>query len=170
MQYSMDGMTWQGSGGGPSPWLDFEIKRLTRRDFRLGTLNGLPVVSTPVDLDIDNSRQLVQAILNAGTGATSVVVDMTAVDFIDCSVLGALMRAYGHLADEGIELRIATTNARARWMMSFFGQDSLLRVFDTLPEAVSAPLLSAPSLSAPSLSAPSLTGSPENWVLERQAA
>jgi hypothetical protein len=83
MQYSMDGMTWQGSGGGPSPWLDFEIKRLTRRDFRLGTLNGLPVVSTPVDLDIDNSRQLAQAILNAGTGATSVVVDMTAVDFIE---------------------------------------------------------------------------------------
>jgi hypothetical protein len=64
------------------------------------------------------------------------------------------MRAYGHLADEGIELRIATTNARARWMTSFFGQDSLLRVFDTLPEAVSAPSLT----------------SPENWVLERQAA
>jgi anti-anti-sigma factor len=161
MPCSMEGMTWQGLGGGPPPWLDFEVKRLTRRDFRLGTLNGLPVISTPVDLDIDNSRQLAQAILDAGAGATGVVVDMTAVDFIDCSVLGALMRAYGLLADEGIELRIATTNARARWMMSFFGQDSLLRVFDTLPEAVTAPSLTA---------SPSLTATPENWVLDCQAA
>ncbi len=155
MQHSTDGMTWQGFGRGPAPWLEFENRRLSRQDFRSSTLNGLPVVSTPVELDINNKRQLAQAILAVATDARCVVVDMTGLTYIDASGLGGLMRAYGCLADDGIELRIATTNARARWMMSFFGQDSLLRVFDTLPEAVTA---------AP------VTASQDNVALHRQAA
>jgi anti-anti-sigma factor len=150
MQQSAYGMTWRGSGGGPSPWLEFADRTLTRPYFRICSLNGLPVVTTPTDIDFGNYNQLTQVILDASTGATVVIVDMTATTFIDCTGLGALIRAYRRLEDNGIELRVATIDARTRWMMADFGFDRQFRIFDTLPEAV--------------------TARPKHWSLHRQAA
>lgn len=155
MPYSTDGMTYMGAGEGPAAWLEWEIKRVSQ-GFKTVEVNGLPVVSTPHSLDLINARQLSEAILAAAPGSAGVVVDMTAVRFIDCAVLGALIRAYRHLAEYGLELRIATTNPRARWMMAV--QDTelpLFRVFDTLSEA---------------LTAPSVPASLEDWDLHPQAA
>jgi anti-anti-sigma regulatory factor len=75
---------------------------------------------------------------------------MTATSYIDAACLGALVRAYLRLEENGIELRVATIDARTRWMMANFGQDQVFRVFDTLPEAV--------------------TARPKRWSLYRQAA
>jgi anti-sigma B factor antagonist len=148
MQYGTDGMTYKGSGEYPILLLEFEIRQLSHQDFRISTLNGLPVVSTPAELDLLNKCQLTEAILTAAgaSGTAGVVVDMTGLVFMDCSAVGALVRAYRHLAEEGIELRIAATHPKARWFLALFGTDSelpLFRVFDTLPEAVTAPSVSA---------------------------
>ena len=161
MQYGTDGMTYKGSGEYPPLLLEFEIRQLSRQDFRISTLNGLPVVSTPVELELENKCRLTEAILTAAadaSGATCVIVDMTGLVFMDCSAAGALVRAYRHLADEGIELRIAATHPKARWILALFGTASelpLFRVFDTLPEAVTAPSVSAGR---------------DNWIRNRQAA
>ena len=160
MQYGTDGMTYKGSGEYPILLLEFEIRQLSHQDFRISTLNGLPVVSTPAELDLLNKCQLTEAILTAaGAERTAgVVVDMTGLVFMDCSAVGALVRAYRHLAEEGIELRIAATHPKARWYLALFGTDSelpLFRVFDTLPEAVTAPSVSAGR---------------DDWARHRQAA
>ena len=160
MQYGTDGMTYKGSGEYPILLLEFEIRQLSHQDFRISTLNGLPVVSTPAELDLLNKCQLTEAILTAAdaSGTAGVVVDMTGLVFMDCSAVGALVRAYRHLAEEGIELRIAATHPKARWFLALFGTDSelpLFRVFDTLPEAVTAPSVSAGR---------------DIWIRNRQAA
>lgn len=142
--------TWQGSvtfkglGLGPRPWEAWEEgARSRRRDFRIWSLNGLPVVTTPGELDIDNCRQLTHALLAAGGDATIVIADMTATTFVDGTSLSNLMRAYQRLQDNGIELRVATFNARVRWLMAYLGDDRRLRIFDTLPEAITAPSVTA---------------------------
>ncbi len=121
----------------PPPWQESKDRALSRRDFRTCTLNGLPVVTTPAELDIDTNKQLSEAILAAADAdATVVVVDMTATTFLDCSGLGALMRTHRSLEDNGVELRVASNHERVRWLMAYFGDDRRIRVFDTLPEAV----------------------------------
>jgi anti-anti-sigma factor len=160
MQHATDGMTYWGSGIYPAELLEFENRRRSHQDFKFATLNGLPVVSTPAELELENKRRLIEAILTAADvpGATCVVVDMTGLAFIDCSAVGGLVRAYRHLAADGIELRVATVHPKARWILSLFGTDSelpLFRIFDTLPEAVTAP---------------SVLAVRDAWAQDRQAA
>lgn len=151
MEQSAYGMTYKGLGLGSSAWQEFEDKvRSSRPYFRRCTLNDLPVISPPAEIDLVNCNQLTQLILDASIDARVVIVDMTATIYIDAACIGALVRANRRLQDNGVELRVATINARTRWMMTEFGQDRLFRVFDTLPEAVIA--------------------RPRYWSVQRQAA
>ena len=150
MQLSPNGMTHKGLGGGPRPWLEFEARARSRQYFRICTLNNLPVVCAPAEIDVANARQLTQLVVDASADAPAVIVDMTATTYTDAACVSALVRAYLQLEEDSIELRVATINARTRWMLAEFGQDRLLRVFDTLPEAV--------------------TARPKCWALLRQAA
>lgn len=150
MQQSPNGMTLKGYGDGQRPWLGFEEKARSRQYFRICTLNSLPVVSTPAEIDVDNSRQLTRLIVEASDDAPAVIVDMTATSYIDAACVGALVCAYLRLEEQSIELRVATSNAKTRWLLAEFGQDRLFRVFDTLPEAV--------------------TTRPKRWAFVRQAA
>lgn len=147
--------TWENPRARLQPWQEFRDRVLTRRDFRICSLSGLPVVITPTELDIDTCRQLSPAILAASTDATVVVVDMTATTFFDCFSLGVLMRTYQHLKDNGVELRVASSHERVRWLLAEFGDDRRVRVFDTLAEAVTAM---------------PMTARPRNWSPYRQAA
>ncbi len=122
----------------PPPWEKFKIKALSRQDFRTCSLNGMPVVTTPAELDIDNVDQLGDALLDADADGTAVVVDMTATTFIDCTSLGRLIRTYKLLRENGVELRIAASHHRVRGLLACFGTDQWIRVFDTVSEAVTA--------------------------------
>jgi anti-anti-sigma factor len=117
------GYTWVNPHPLRRPWEDFMIKALSRQDFRICSLNGVPVITTPAELDINNVNQLSRTILGASAGVTVVVVDMTATTFIDCYSLGLLMRTYRCLEENGIELRVAATDDRVRWLMAYFGDD-----------------------------------------------
>ena len=144
MQQSGNSRAW------PPPWQEFKDRTLSRQDFRTCTLNGLPVVTTPAELDMDTNKQLSDAILAASADAAVVVVDMTATTFLDCSGLGTLMRAHRRLEDNGIELRVASSHERVRWLMAYFGDDHRIRVFDTLPEAVTTrPMTARPRNRSP---------------------
>jgi anti-anti-sigma factor len=131
-------MTWVNPHPRRHPWEDFKRKALYRRDFMICSLNDVPVITTPTELDMDPARQLGPAILAASADATVVVVDMTATILLDCAALGVLMRTRQRLEENGVELRVASSTAQPRWLLAEWGDDRQIRVFDTLPEAVTA--------------------------------
>jgi hypothetical protein len=52
-----------------------------RQAFRVRSLGGLPVISTPDELDISNAGRLREALLSAGRDNATVVMDMSATTF-----------------------------------------------------------------------------------------
>lgn len=128
----------------------FRTWALPQEDFRTCSLNGLPVISTPDYIDISNVNQLCRALLAASTNAMVVVVDMTATTFCDATGLGHLVRMYRWLEDSCVELRIVGCTDRVRKVMAITGDDQVLRIFNSVTEAV--------------------TWKPRNWMLYNQAA
>lgn len=106
------------------------------RDFGIRSLNGVPVVSTPSDIDYANINQLCGAILAASAGVMAVVVDMTATTFCDGTSLGRLVRTKGWLEDSLVELRVVGCTEKVRKVMAITGDDRVLPIFDSLAEAV----------------------------------
>jgi anti-anti-sigma factor len=145
MQQSEYSMTWVNDGTvPPPPFEEFMIRALSRRDFGTCSLNGVPVVTTPAELSLDNRDQLCAAVLAASADGAAVVIDMTATTFIDAAGLGGLIRTYNLLKEDGVvELRIAASHYRVRGFLAYFGTDQWIRVFDTLPEAVTAASVAA---------------------------
>jgi anti-anti-sigma factor len=151
MQQSENSTTWVNFGDiPPPPFEEFRDRALSRRDFRTSSLNGVLVITAPAEVDNENVNQLSHAILAASADSTAVTVDMTVTIFIDCAGLGGLIRMYKLLKEDGIELRIAASYHRVRGLLAFFGADQWIRVFDTLPEAVTAmPVIAMPENPAP---------------------
>jgi hypothetical protein len=52
-----------------------------RQAFRVRSLGGLPVISTPDELDMSNAGRLHEALLSAGRDNATVVMDMSATTF-----------------------------------------------------------------------------------------
>lgn len=132
-------------------WGFFTTCPLPQQDFRICSVNGLPVVSAPAEIDIVNVNQLSRSLLTASQTATAVVVaDLTATTFIDASGLGALVRMTRWLEEGCVELRVVTCSERVRQLMAILGDDKVLSVFDRLDVAV--------------------TTKPRDWRLYHQAA
>jgi anti-sigma B factor antagonist len=80
-------------------------------------INGMPVVTTPAEIDAATADQLRAALLHAGgRGHTTIVVDMTRTRFCDSAGVTVLVRAHKRAVAEGGELRlvIAADGAVAR--------------------------------------------------------
>jgi anti-anti-sigma factor len=129
----------------------FRISVLPQHDdFTISTFNGLPVVSTPPEIDIANIHLLSRALMTASADAMVVVVDMSATTFCDCTGLGALVRMYRWLDDNYVELRLVSCTERVQVVMAITNLDRELPIFGSLAEAV--------------------TKKPQNWPHHHQAA
>lgn len=80
-------------------------------------IRGVPVVTTPGELDITNAPQLESA-LRAVDGTGTLVVDMSQTRFCDSSALHALLAAHTRLRPDGGGLLLV------------IGEDAVLRVFE----------------------------------------
>jgi len=105
------------------------------QDFRIRSLRGLPIVSTPDEIDIANAPELRDALLTASVNASVVIVDMTETTFCDSNGLHPLVSICQLLQDNGGELRTVCTPPVLR-AMAATGDDQLLRIFASLPEAL----------------------------------
>jgi anti-sigma B factor antagonist len=104
----------------------------------VGSLGGLAVVTPPGEIDLANAGQLREELAAAATQHATIVVDMTANKFCDSSGISALIAAHKRAQAAGGELRLVMASPAVRKVFKVTGVDRVLRIFDSLPEAVAA--------------------------------
>lgn len=104
-------------------------------------VNGVPVVSTPAEIDVTTADQLRAVLIEAANDEGPViVVDMSRTQFCDSAGLNTVVRAHKRVVAEGRELRvvIAADGAVPR-IFALTGMDRYLRCFASLEQALTQP-------------------------------
>jgi anti-sigma B factor antagonist len=97
---------------------------------------ALAVVELPAELDAANAGQVDQDVTAALlSGATTVIVDMSATTFCDSSCVRSLARAHNRAAAQDIDLRFVIAGRGVLRILQITGLDSLLRIFPSLEAA-----------------------------------
>ena len=116
--------------GGGMPAVEHSVK----------TMNGLPVVSAPAEVDVSNAdglRQLLRAC--ADEGHAVLVVDMHDTAFCDSTGLHQLVRAHKRATAAGGEVRLVITAPTVLRLFAIVGIDRFFPIFKSLDEAVASP-------------------------------
>jgi anti-sigma B factor antagonist len=101
-----------------------------------GVLVARPQTPT---LDIGNAGALKKALVEAaGEGPTDIVIDLSSVEQIDSSALGALVAVLKGVRTAGGRLRLCSVRPEVREILSMTMIDSLLPLSDDLTGALSA--------------------------------
>jgi anti-sigma B factor antagonist len=101
-------------------------------------INGVPVVSTPAEIDVTTSDEL-RAVLREATsgGHPAVLVDMTGTGFCDSAGVHTLLGAYQQLEGEGRDLRLVVPKEGAvRRVLDLTGVDGCVPCFVSVAEAL----------------------------------
>jgi len=104
---------------------------------RVAVAGEVAVVTPPAEVDVLNSVMLREVLLAALGEHATVVADMTTNVFCDSTGLQALVIA--HRSRAGGELRVAVDHTHLRRIFKVTGVNKVLRVFDTVADAISAP-------------------------------
>lgn len=96
------------------------------------------VVLSPIGrLNLVSASQLRSRIEDVvATGSKRFVIDLSAVEFIDSSGLGALISGLKHARQAGGDLRIAAPGEQARVVLGLTNLDRILRPYDSVEDAV----------------------------------
>lgn len=96
------------------------------------------VVEGELDLaSVEVLEQYAERALEAGVPAT-VVLDLSACDFIDSSGIGLLLRLQAELQDRGAALVVVGCGRAVQRSLSLTGVDAQLRLADDVPAALAA--------------------------------
>ena len=91
------------------------------------------------EIDITNAEQLRDALLTAlNAGALGLVVDLTAVTFLDSAGVTALVRASRRAAATEATVRLAVTAPAVLRVLNLVGIDQVIQVHPGVPEAVAS--------------------------------
>jgi len=92
------------------------------------------VVRLAGDLDVTSSEQLRTAVVRALTRhPRMVVVDLSALDYADCSGLSVLVWAHRALASDRRQLCVAGSHGAVRRLMQITGADQTLVLVQAIP-------------------------------------
>jgi anti-sigma B factor antagonist len=109
-------------------------------EYSVTTVNGLPVVSAPVEVDVSNADGLRQLLLAcADEGYAVLVVDMSETAFCDSSGLHQLVRAHKRASAAGGEVRLVITAPTVLRLFAIVGIDRFFPIFNSVDEAVASP-------------------------------
>jgi anti-sigma B factor antagonist len=107
--------------------------------FPVTLVDGLPVVTTPDEIDVGNAAQLREALATAAESAAPVlVVDMARTEYCDSTGLNVLVRAMRVVGDDGRKMRLVAGGAGLQRIFAVTGVGSLFQVYDSLDEALTA--------------------------------
>lgn len=111
---------------------------MTESRYLNALVNGVPVVTTPAEIDLTTADQLRTALLRATqNGCPVVVADMTSTHFCDSAGLRAFIVAYKRARAEGAELRLVLPASGAvPRIFTLTGIDRLIPCFATVNEAL----------------------------------
>jgi anti-sigma B factor antagonist len=121
------------------------------RSFGITALDGLPVVTPPAEITIQNAAELREALAAASHDHAVIVVDMTANEFCDSSGISELVMAQKRARAAAGEVRLVMNDSVVRRIFKVTGVDGIFRIFESLETAVTA----EPGL------APGAAGSPQ---------
>ena len=106
--------------------------------YRRADDSGVPVVSTPEEIDITTAEELRAILLDATSGQDPViVVDMSQTLFCDSAGLNTVLRAHKRVTGEGRELRVVIgADGSVSRVLSLTGVDRILHCFTSLAQAL----------------------------------
>jgi anti-sigma B factor antagonist len=107
-------------------------------DFRIWRLDQVPVIVCPPEIDIASTDAFAAALAAAEQAAATVVVDLTATTFCDCSGLRVLGPAQERIAARGGRLRLVTTSAVIQLLLAMTGLEAGIPQHSMVADAVLA--------------------------------
>ena len=100
--------------------------------------DSLALVSVSGELDLYTADRLRNAVDEAtSVGADTVLLDLSAVGFIDSTALGVIVQETKRLEGRGLALTLVTDDPRTRRVLEVTGLDRVMRRHATLHDAVS---------------------------------
>jgi anti-sigma B factor antagonist len=98
---------------------------------------GVPVVTTPAEIDITNAAGLRTALLEASSlGQGTFIVDMSGTQFCDSAGIHALVQAHKQSRSEGGEMLLAVPTTAVLRVLAITGVDGLIPNFSSLEDAL----------------------------------
>ena len=108
--------------------------------YSVKSVNGLPVVSAPAEVDVSNADELRQLLLaRADEGHAVLVVDMSETAFCESTGRHQLVRAHKRAVAAGGEVRLVITAPTVLRLFAIVGIDRFFPIFTSLGEAVGSP-------------------------------
>ena len=105
--------------------------------FPVELVGGVPVVTTPEEIDITNAGRLRSALLEAAAaGGHRVVVDMSRTQYCDTAGIHALVGAHKRAAAGDGDLRLVITGPTVLRIFTITGLDQVIPHFTSLDEAL----------------------------------
>jgi anti-sigma B factor antagonist len=107
-------------------------------DLTLESVEGVPVAALSGEIDVSNATELRARISElTAEGGGGLALDLTAVDYLDSSGLGMLLRVASAFSDHGKELRLVVEkDSFIASLMETTGMDGILSVGESRDEAV----------------------------------
>jgi anti-sigma B factor antagonist len=104
-------------------------------------VRGMPVVTAPEEIDINNAAALRAALLEAAAhGRGAMVADMSRTQFCDSAGLHVLVRAHKRAQAEGGELLLVVPAITVLRIFEITGIDRMIPNFPSLEDALAAHL------------------------------
>jgi anti-sigma B factor antagonist len=99
--------------------------------------NGLSVVGISGRLVFGREVEGLEAIITdlLQQGKKKIVLDMSALDYVDSAGIGTLVACLSNVKKAGGEMRLAAPNARVSRLLSMTGVDKLVASYPSLSEA-----------------------------------
>ena len=98
------------------------------------------VVSVRGELDITSSQRFDECLSEAAAESDQVILDMSKVDFMDTTALAVIVSHWRRQADEGGRFLVAGARYRYTKALWITGLADRLPMYDTVDEALAAPL------------------------------
>jgi anti-sigma B factor antagonist len=108
----------------------------TRIDRRAGARDGHIILAIQGPLTVASAPELRKA--GDGLTARAIIMDLTAVPFLDSSAIGVLVHFYTRSRQSGGQLILVGLNDRVRKTLKNMSVDKLFQIYPTLAEAESA--------------------------------
>lgn len=114
-----------------------EVAQVPEISFPVEVVEGVPVVTAPEEIDINNAAGLRTAVSEAvGPGSAMVIVDMSRTRFCDSAGLNALVAANRRARAEGGEVRLVIVAEAIVRVVALTGVDRVVPIYASLEEAL----------------------------------
>ena len=107
-------------------------------NFSTSVCNGLMVAALRGQLDMTDAGDIASALACLAEGGGCLIVDMSAVDFIDCAAMGALLRVRQLADDAGGNMVLAGAHGYAARILDLTCMGEAFSIYGSVLDAVAS--------------------------------